>query len=372
MVEGIGGLTGNGILATFGQIVPLIIGVAIFILAMEFALYNLLAKVFKIQNALAYTLLSPAAFAILVFMIYPLLFNVLLAFSDLKRDTFGCYSPVSIAACKLDHLYGLDYALENFTRVFFRIKDGQIQDWGRLLTTAGSTFPALLGRTMLWTFFNVIFHFSGGLALALILNQKIRLKGIYRSLIVIPWALPGVITFLTWKQEFHAQYGFVNILLGGFGIQPISWLDNPVFAFIAVTFVNIWLGVPFYMVMLLGGLQSISAEYYEAAQMDGAGAWQRFRYITMPLLRPILVPAVTLDVIWTFNKLDLIIVMTNGGPQENTNILVSALYNAAFGTSATQRLGFASAFSIIIFVILFIFAIVWITTGGGLKEIYDK
>jgi len=219
-----------------------------------------------------------------------------------------------------------------------------------------------------WTVINVIFHFSGGLALALILNQKIRFKGIYRALIVIPWALPGVITALTWKQEFHADYGFVNVLLG----QKISWLDDPVLAFVAVIFVNIWLGIPFYMVMLLGGLQSISAEFYEAAQMDGAGALDRFRFITIPLLKPILIPAVTLDVIWTFNKLDLIIIMTGGGPQERTNILVSALYNAAFGSAATQELGFASAFSIVIFVILFIFAIVWITTSGGLKEIYDR
>jgi arabinogalactan oligomer/maltooligosaccharide transport system permease protein len=339
---------------------------------LEFSLYHLLGRVFKLKNALAYTLLAPAAVAILLFMVYPLLFNVLLAFSDLKRDTFGCYSPVSVAACNLDHLYGMDYAVDNFTRVFFRVRDGEVVDWGRLLQTAGSTFPILLARTVLWTFFNVIFHFSGGLALALILNRKIRFRGIYRALIVIPWALPGVITFLTWKQEFHAQYGFVNIFLGSLGIPAISWLDDPVYAFIAVTFVNIWLGIPFYMVMLLGGLQSISSDYYEAGQMDGADAFQRFRFITMPLLRPILVPAITLDVIWTFNKLDLIIVMTNGGPQESTNILVSALYNAAFGTAATQRLGFASAFSIIIFVILFIFAIVWITTSGGLKEIYEQ
>lgn len=367
-MEGIGGLTSETVLNTLGQLVPLILGVLVGIVILEFLLYNLLAKVFKIRNALAYTLLAPAAIAILAFMLYPLLFNVLLAFSDLKRDTFNCYSPVALGECKLDHLYGVDYAVKNFTNVFFRVRDGEIVGWGRLLRTADSTFPALLGRTALWTVVNVIFHFSGGLALALILNQKIRFKGIYRALIVIPWALPGVITALTWKQEFHADYGFVNVLLG----QKISWLDDPVLAFVAVTFVNIWLGVPFYMVMLLGGLQSISAEYYEAAQMDGAGALDRFRYITIPLLKPILVPAVTLDVIWTFNKLDLIIIMTGGGPQERTNILVSALYNAAFGSAATQELGFASAFSIVIFLILFIFALVWITTSGGLKEVYDR
>ena len=99
---------------------------------------------------------------------------------------------------------------------------------------------------------------------------------------------------------------------------------------------------------------------------------RRFRSITIPLIKPILIPAITLDVIWTFNKADLIFVMTGGGPSESTNILVTALYNAAFGPAATARYGFAAAFSIIVFLILFIFAVVWIVTSGGLKEIYDR
>lgn len=371
-MDGISGLTGELVVNTLSQIIPLIIIVIIGVIALEFALYNLLTKVFQVRNALAYTLLAPAAIAIVAFMIYPLFFNVLLAFSDLKRNTFSCYSPVARGTCELDHLYGLDYAIKNFSNVFFRVRNDEIVGWGRLLRTEESTFPVLLGRTIIWTVVNVIFHFAGGLALALIMNQRIRFKGVYRALIVIPWALPGVITALTWKQEFHSEYGFVNVLLQSIGLQPVSWLRDPVAAFVAVTFVNIWLGIPFYMVMLLGGLQSISAEYYEAAQMDGAGAWERFRFITMPLLKPILIPAVTLDVIWTFNKLDLIVIMTGGGPEEKTNILVSALYNAAFGTAATQQLGFAAAFSIVIFFILFLFAVVWITTSGGLKEIYDR
>lgn len=367
------GLSVEIVLRTLGQLIPIIVIVLVGILVLEFGLYYLLAKVVKTPHALAYTLLSPAAIAIAVFMVYPLLFNVLLAFSDLKRDTFNCYSPVAIGTCKLgDKLYSLDYAVENFKSVFFRVRDGEIVGWGRLLNTAESTFPVLLGRTVLWTTFNVIFHFIGGLSLALIMNQKLRFRGIYRSLIVIPWAIPSVIVGLTWKQEFHAQYGFVNAMLGGLGIEPISWLRDPVTAFIAVTFVNIWLGIPFYMVMLLGGLQSISQDYYEAAQMDGANSWNRFRYITMPLLKPILIPAVTLDVIWTFNKLDIVFLVTGGGPSESTNILVSALFNAAFGPSAKQELGFAAAFSIIIFIILFFFAVIWITTSGGLKEVYDK
>jgi arabinogalactan oligomer/maltooligosaccharide transport system permease protein len=366
------GLTGERILSTLSLVLPLLLAVVVVGVVIQFGLYRVLTRVFKTPHALPYTLLAPAAIAILVFMIYPLIFNVLLAFSDLKRETFPCYSSVSTGNCELDHLYGLDYAANNFTDVFLRVRDGEILGWGRLLRTADSTFPVLLGRTALWTGLNVIFHFLIGLGLALIMNQKFRLKGLYRSLIIIPWAIPGIIVALTWKQEFHAQYGFVNSMITSLGGQAVSWLDQPIPAFFAVTFVNIWLGVPFYMVILLGGLQSISAEYYEAAQMDGANAWQRFRSITIPLIKPILIPAVTLDVIWTFNKAELIFAMTGGGPSESTNILVTALYNAAFGPAATSQYGFAAAFSIVVFLILFIFAVVWITTSGGLKEIYDR
>ncbi len=366
------GLSIEIILNTLQQLIPLILAILVGVILLEVGLYLLLARVIKTKHALPYTLLAPAMIALIVFMMYPLAFNVLLAFSNLERGTFACYSPVSLGACELDHLYGLDYAIQNFSDVFFRLRDGEIVGWGRLLRTADSTFPVLLGRTVLWTVTNVIFHFSIGMALAIIMNQKIRFKGIYRALIVIPWAIPAVIVGLTWRQEFHVQYGFVNTLITGLGGQAISWLDEPVAAFIAVIFVNVWLGVPFYMIMLLGGMQSIPTDYYEAANIDGASSWQRFNSITMPLLKPIIIPAVTLDVIWTFNKLDVIFLVTGGGPSESTNILVSALYNAAFGPAATTELGFAAAFSIIIFIILFIFALVWITTSGGLKEIYDR
>ncbi|MBK8021662.1 MAG: sugar ABC transporter permease [Chloroflexi bacterium] len=366
------GLSGDVILSTLGQLLPLIIAIVGGIIALEVGMYLFLARVVKTRHALPFTLLAPAIIAITLFMVYPLIFNVLLSFSDLKRSTFSCYSPVALGECELDHLYGLDYAIQNFTDVFFRVRDGEILGWGRLLRTADSTFPVLLGRTVLWTVTNVIFHFTIGMGLALIMNTKIRFKGIYRALIIIPWAIPGVIVGLTWRQEFHAQYGFVNVLVQAFGGQPVSWLDEPTAAFIAVIFVNVWLGIPFYMVMLLGGIQSIPGDYYEASQIDGASAWQRFNSITLPLLKPIIIPAITLDVIWTFNRLDIIFLVTGGGPQESTNILVSALYNAAFGPAATQQLGFAAAFSIIIFLILFAFALIWITTSGGLKEIYDR
>lgn len=366
------GLTGPRIAATLEQLGPTLLVLIAAALLIQFVVYYVFRYVFRSQYALPLTLLAPAFVAILLFFIYPFFFNILLAFSDLRLRTFSCYSPTAIGNCQLDHLYGLDYFVKNITRVFFQSNaDGQIVGWGQLLQTQYSTFPVLMGRTMVWTIINVIFHFLGGLSLALLLNQKIKFKGIYRALIVIPWAMPQVIVGLTWRTEFHAQYGFVNLLLSALGIQPVSWLDDPFYGFIAVLFVNIWLGIPFYMVTLLGGLQSISAEYYEAAAMDGANAWERFKNITIPLLRPILVPAVTLDVIWTFNQFNVIFLMTEGGPQESTNILVTALYNAAFGRTAQLQLGFASAFSLVIFAILFIFVVIWMRVSGGLKEIYS-
>ncbi len=365
------GITPEVIVNTIKQIGPALIVFIGAALLLQFLVYTFFKRVLKSEHALPYTLLTPALVAILIFFVYPFLFNVLLSFSDLRLATFSCYSPAAVKPCGLDHLYGLDFAIKNYTHVFVQTdKTGNVLGWGPLLRTPGSTFPVLLGRTAIWTFLNVIFHIGGGLALALLLNQKIKFKGIYRALIVVPWAMPQVIVGLTWRTEFHSQYGFVNALLVSLGMQPVNWLSDPFWAFVAVLFVNIWLGIPFYMVTLLGGLQSISVEYYEAAQMDGASVWQRFLSVTIPLLKPIAVPAITLDVIWTFNQFNVIYLVTQGGPQESTNILVTALYNAAFGTAATQQFGFAAAFSMIIFLILFVFVVIWMRVSGGLKEVY--
>jgi arabinogalactan oligomer/maltooligosaccharide transport system permease protein len=227
--------------------------------------------------------------------------------------------------------------------------------------------------TLIWTFFNVVFHLIIGMALALTLNQKtLKFKGIYRAIIILPWAIPQVIIALTWRGEFNFQFGFVNTMLQDIGLEPVQWLRSPNPALVAVTLVNIWLGIPFYMITLLGGLQSINDDYYEAASMDGANAFEKFRHITVPLIRPVAVPIVTLDVIWTFNNFNVIYLITRGNPNESTNILVTALYNAAFGSNGQFQLGFAAAFSLVIFAVLLLFSVVWVTQSGALKGIYEK
>lgn len=271
-------------------------------------------------------------------------------------------------------LYSLDYGWKNFKRVFVKEdpETGDIDGWGRLLQTENSTFPRLMRTTVSWTFLNVVFHLLFGMILAILLNRpNMKLRGLYRAIIVLPWAISQPIIALAWKGEFHSQFGFVNDILTTIGLEPVNWLFTPTPAFIAVTFVNIWLGIPFYMVTLLGGLQSIDGSYYEAAEIDGANAWNRFRHVTVPLIRPVAVPIITLDVVWTFNNFNVIYLITRGGPNESTNILVTALYNAAFGRNGQTQLGFAAAFSLVIFAVLFLFAIVWVTSSGALKGVYE-
>ena len=135
-----------------------------------------------------------------------------------------------------------------------------------------ATFVTLLGQTVLWTAINVFFHVTIGMGLALLLYRKMRGKGIYRTILVIPWAIPQVIACLAWRGEFSFDYGFVNILLRSLGIAPVQWLTEGWSNFAAMCITNIWLGVPFMMVILLGGLQSIAGEYYEAAEMDESEA----------------------------------------------------------------------------------------------------
>ncbi|MDI6807573.1 MAG: sugar ABC transporter permease [Candidatus Eisenbacteria bacterium] len=224
-------------------------------------------------------------------------------------------------------------------------------------------------KTVVWTAVNVFFHVSIGVFLAVVMNQALRGKSALRAFLILPWAVPQYICALTWKGMFNYQYGSVNLILQKwFGLQPIPWFSDATWAFIAPMITNIWLGFPFMMIVALGGLQSIPKEYYEAASVDGASAFAKFREITLPLLRPILVPATILGTIWTFNNLNVIWLVTEGGkPADETHILVTYVYKAAF---AYYRYGYAAAFSFVIFLILLVFAIVFMKVSKGKETVY--
>jgi arabinogalactan oligomer/maltooligosaccharide transport system permease protein len=252
--------------------------------------------------------------------------------------------------------YSLAEGLRNFADVFNQPVLKQVY-----------FFPLFL-RTVLWTAVQVPFHVLGGLVLALLLNRPMKLRGLYRALLVIPWALPPIVAVLAWRGEFHYEYGFINIMLRALGLAAVQWKSDPTANFIAMNIVNIWLGIPFMMVILLGGLQSIPGELYEAAEIDGATWWQQFRRITWPLLQPVLTPAIILGVIWTFNNFNVPFFI-NENELESSDILVTALFRAAF---QYNQYGFAAAFAFVIFAILLVFSIFYINATGALRGVTES
>jgi len=191
------------------------------------------------------------------------------------------------------------------------------------------------------------------LTLALMLNTRgLRGKTVYRVLLILPWAAPNYITALIWKGLFHQQFGVINQFVQMFGGQPVSWFEHPLTSFATVLATNGWLSFPFMMVISLGALQSIPADQYEAARVDGASRWQQFVHITLPSLKPALVPAIILSVIWTFNMFNIPYLVTQGEPGSSTEILVTQSYKFAF---ERYRYGYAAAYSTIIFGILLVY-----------------
>jgi len=276
------------------------------------------------QHRFAYAYIAPAAIGMLLLVFVPFAYGLGLGFFDHQH---GTYTFVG---------------LKNFVEI--------LSGGGRPITHP-LNFYFTLGVTVLWTAVNVFLHVSLGLVLALLLKDPLlRFKGVYRVLLILPWAVPNYITALIWKGMFHYEYGAVNHVLATLGIEKVSWFSSFSTAFTANVVTNTWLGFPFMMVVCLGALQSIPKDVYEAAAVDGASPWQTFRRITLPLLRPALFPAVVLGSIWTFNMFNIIYLVSNGEPGGATDILITEAYRWAF--ERADRYGLAAAYALIIFVIL--------------------
>jgi len=235
--------------------------------------------------------------------------------------------------------------LSNFWRIL------SCADYG---FTEPLSFYFTLGVTVMWTLLNVLLHVTIGMILALMLRpQWLRLKGVYRALLIVPWAVPNYITALIWKGMFHKQMGAINALLSLFGMEPVSWFSQFSTSFAANLITNTWLGFPFMMVVTLGALQSVSKDLEEAAMVDGATYWQRLRYVVLPLLKPALLPAVVLGSVWTFNMFNIIYLVSGGEPDGATEILISEAYKWAF--ERNEQYGYAAAYAILIFIALYLF-----------------
>ena len=268
-------------------------------------------RFFTAERVFLWLLLGPTVVLVLAVVAYPFFYNVLLSLGNMN---------------------------------IYHIREWDVIGFGQYAAVFREPhFWTVLFKTVVWTAVNITFHVGLGVFLAVLLHQKyVRGKGAWRVLLILPWALPQYITALTWRGMFNYEYGAVNLLISEYlGMSPVAWLTSPFEAFVAVILTNIWLGFPFMMVVALGGLQSIPQELYEAADVDGASAWQTFRYITLPHLRFYLELSVLLGAIYVVNTFDHIYMMTQGGPEDSTDVVGYHIYKEAWvqfntGLSAAQ------------------------------------
>jgi multiple sugar transport system permease protein len=220
-----------------------------------------------------------------------------------------------------------------------------------LTVATDPTFWLVLRQSAIWVGGSLACQFLLGLTLALLLNERFPARGLYRSLILSPWAISGVIIAIMWKWMYNPQVGVLNELLVRFGLvdHRLAFLADPSTALPAVMLTNIWRGTPFFAVMLLAALQAVPKALYEAAEMDGAGAWHRFLHVTLPSILPMVFAALLLRTIWIFNDVDLIFVMTDGGPVRSSETLATFLYKKA---SRDLDFGMGSALAMVMFAIL--------------------
>ncbi|MGH3322195.1 MAG: carbohydrate ABC transporter permease [Nocardioidaceae bacterium] len=241
--------------------------------------------------------LLPAAVVLVGLLAYPLCLGVWIS---LTNETIGSY--------------GHFIALSNF---LYLIHD--------------PVFQVALFNTVLYTVVSIAFKFVLGMALALLLNQRLRFKGLLRALILLPWVVPTVLSAMAWWWMFDSQFSIISWMLQQVGLidQNINFLGNAWNARWSVIGVDIWRGTPFFAISLLAGLQTVPKSLYEAAEMDGASAWQRFRNITLPMLSGITSVVVTFSAIFTFSDFALVYSITKGGPNNATQLLATLAYQRA-------------------------------------------
>ena len=273
------------------------------------------------EEVLALSFLWPSLLILVALLVYPLIDVVRLSFHDsnLQRETWiGLGNYVTLASDPL------------FWRSFL--------------------------NTVVFTAFSVVLHLVIGLTLAILLNMHLdpTFRTVARGLLIVPWLLAPTVAGMIWVLMLQ-PFGVVNGLFAALGLldpnMAISWLGDPSTALGSVTAMNVWRAFPFFMVMLLAGLQAIPKQLYEAAEIDGASLVRQFWHITLPQLRSVVTTIVLLDSIWTFRAFDPVYVMTGGGPAHASEVLATAIYFDGF---QKLKFGYASAEAVVMFIVLFI------------------
>ena len=276
------------------------------------------------DHVLAYLFLFPAMLVVLSLVAYPFVSAIILTFQSKMAGAPGRF-----------------IGLENYreligSEVFLRTI------WNSVVYTGGA----------------VAIKFLVGLSMALVLNQQRLCNNLFRSFLLLPWAIPTVISALNWRWIYDDASGLINNVLVRFNLigESISWLSDPNLAMLSVVVAVVWQGTPFFTMCFLAGLQSIPKELYEAAEVDGATLLQQFWFVTIPRLRPIFITAALLSTIWTSANIQFVYILTNGGPADRTQIFPTLAYNLALG--GAQRLGMGATVSLFFFpalVILIVF-----------------
>ena len=233
-----------------------------------------------------------------------------------------------------------------------------LDNYIRALFVFDSGFLSALLATILWTAVSMVFQLVIAFVLASLLNiQKLRLRKLYKTILMFPWAMPGYVSILLWKTGiFNSQFGLLNQWMEKLGLATARWLASDVSAFICCSIVNLWLALPFMIMIMDGALQSIDRSYYESALLDGASWLERTRYITVPAIRPIIAPAVIITIFTTFKQFDVVYLLTQQAGAKTGSGFHTILTYAYENAFITNNYGYSSAISIIIFVLLIAFS----------------
>ncbi len=224
---------------------------------------------------------------------------------------------------------------------------------------ASTTFTKAAVNTAAFVLVSLVFQYAIGLALAVFFRTSFRLNGVLRAMFLVPWLLPLIVSGSSWAWMLNSDNGIVNAVLRTFGVTPINWLTSPHWVLWSVIIANIWLGIPFNLVILYSGLQNIPGDLYEAASLDGATGWQQFRRITFPLLRPVSAVTILLGLIYTLKVVDIIWIMTKGGPGDASTTFATWSYRKAFGTGQPD-FSPAAAVGNVLIVIALVFGFVYL------------
>ncbi len=289
-------------------------------------------------NLVGYLLIAPAVVSIVLLSVYPLLQGIGISF--LNYDMTKANSK----------LFGTFAGWKNYITIFTNAK-----------------YQHAVTNSVVWTLVNIVVQLVLAMIIAMVLNENLRGRGLFRTMAMLPWAIPAAISALTFSALYDTKIGIFNVILMKLGIisEGYSFLGNVETAMPAVIIANVWKSTPFLMIFILAALQGVSYDMYESAAIDGAGKMKRFLYVTLPNIKEPMAVAVILNVISIFNNFNAIWLLTKGGPLDSTEIMYTYAYRQAF---VDHKFGYAAATSVVIFVVIAILTVVYIRMIASDKD----